>query len=135
MKAYFEQNKKNYYIGIPQKKIRYVFINTAKIGEKLAISDEEIKAEYDKLPVDKKQAGVNGQQIVLKVGKPELDGQVLAKANELLAQIKKDGGKISEEAFADLAKGQSEDTASAQNGGKLPGLVRSNPNNPTDPVK
>jgi peptidyl-prolyl cis-trans isomerase D len=135
LKAYFEQNKANYRITVPQKKIKYIFINTSKIGEKLTISDEEIKAEYDKLPADKKQAGVNGQQIVLKVGKPELDAQVLAKANDLLGKIKANGGKITEEAFADLAKGQSEDTATAQNGGKLRGLVRSNPNNPTDPYQ
>ena len=135
LKAYFEQNKANYRISVPQKKIKYIFINTSKIGEKLAISDEEIKAEYDKLPADKKQAGVNGQQIVLKVGKPELDGQVLAKANELLSNIRKGGATITEEAFADLAKGHSEDTATAVNGGKLRGLVRSNPNNPTDPYQ
>lgn len=133
--AYFEANKKNYYIGVPQKKIRYIFINTAKIGEKLTIPDEELKAEYDKLDATRKQAGVNGQQIVLKVPKPEEDGAILAKANELVAQAKKDGGKISEEAFGNLAKGHSQDVASAQDGGKLKGLVRSNPNNPTDPYQ
>lgn len=135
LKAYFEANKKNYYIGLPQKKIRYVFVNTSKIGEKLTISDEELKAEYDKLPADRKQAGVNGQQIVLKVPKPEEDAAVLAKANEILERTKKDGGKMSEEAFAELAKGYSQDTATALEGGKLRGLVRSNPNNPTDPYQ
>lgn len=135
LKAYFEQNKKDFYINLPQKKIRYIFINTAKIGEKLNISDEDLKAEYDKLPADRKQAGVEGQQIVLKVGRPELDAQVLAKAGSLVEQARKDGGKISAEAFGDLAKGQSEDPATAQNGGKLRGLVRPNPNNPTDPYQ
>lgn len=135
LKAYFEQNKKDYYINLPQKKIRYVFINTAKIGEKLALSDEELKAEYDKLPADRKQAGVEGQQIVLKVARPEVDAQVLAKANQLVEQARKDGGKISAEAFGDLAKGQSEDPATAQNAGKLRGLVRQNPTNPNDPYQ
>lgn len=135
LKAYFEANKKNYYIGIPQKKIRYVFINTSKIGEKLSISDEELKAEYDKLDAARKQAGVNGQQIVFKVPKPDEDSAVLAKANEIAERAKKDGGKITEEAFAELAKGYSQDVASAQNGGKLPGLVRLNPNNSTDPYQ
>jgi peptidyl-prolyl cis-trans isomerase D len=133
--AYFEANKKNYYIGVPQKKIRYLFINTTKIGEKLTLSDEELKAEYDKLDPARKQAGVNGQQIVFKIPKPEEDAAVLAKANEIATQAKKDGGKISEEAFAELAKGYSQDVASAQNGGKLPGLVRLNPSNPTDPYQ
>jgi peptidyl-prolyl cis-trans isomerase D len=35
LKNHFEQNKRTYYIGAPQKKIRYVFLNTAKIGEKI----------------------------------------------------------------------------------------------------
>lgn len=135
LKAYFEQNKKNYYIGLPQKKIRYIFINTAKLGEKLTISDADLKAEYDKLDNVRKQAGVNGQQIVLKIPKPEEDGQVLAKANEVAEKAKKDGGKISEEAFGELAKGYSQDTASAIEGGKLKGLVRLNPNNPNDPYQ
>lgn len=135
LKAYFEQNKKDFYINLPQKKIRYIFVNTAKIGEKLNISDEDLKAEYDKLPADRKQAGVEGQQIVLRVPRPEQDTQVLAKANQLVEQARKEGGKISAEAFGDLAKGQSEDPATAQNGGKLRGLVRQNPNNPTDPYQ
>ncbi len=94
-----------------------------------------MKAEYDKLDAARKQAGVNGQQIVFKVPRPDEDAQVLAKANDVASKAKKDGGKISEDAFAELAKGYSQDTASALNGGKLKGLVRSNPNNPTDPYQ
>ena len=135
LKAYFEQNKKNYYISVPQKKIRYVFLDTAKIGEKLTISDEDLKAEYDKLPEDKKRAGVEGQQIVLRVAKPELDADVLKKATDLVTEARKDGGKISADAFGELAKGQSEDAKTAPSGGKLSGLVRENPNNPTDPYQ
>jgi peptidyl-prolyl cis-trans isomerase D len=133
LKAYFEQNKKNYTIGV-QKKIRYIFINTTKIGEKVTISDEDLKAEYDKLAPAYKQS-VNGQQIVLKIPKPEEETQTLAKANEIIEKTKKDGATISEEAFAELAKGYSQDTASALNGGKLPGLVRLNPANPNDPYQ
>lgn len=135
LKAYFEANKANYKITLPQKKVRYVFINTAKMGEKLPISDEDLKAEYDKLPADRKQAGVQGQQIVLKISRPELDSQVLAKATQLVEQARKDNGKISQEAFGEIARGQSEDTATAQNNGNLRGLVRLNPNNPTDPYQ
>jgi len=135
LKNYFEQNKKNYYISVPQKKIRYVFLDTTKIGEKLTISEEELRAEYDKLPDDKKKAGVEGQQIVLRVANPELDAAVLEKANTLVAQARAENGKISAEAFGELAKGQSEDPKTAANGGKLSGLVRENPNNPTDPYQ
>lgn len=136
LKNYFEKNKASYYISVPQKKIRYIFLNTAKIGEKINISEEDLRAEYDKIPVDKKQAGVEGQQIVLRIPKAADEAQISAKANGIVVQARsKDGGKISEEAFAELARGQSEDPRSAANGGKLSGLVRQNPNNPSDPYQ
>jgi peptidyl-prolyl cis-trans isomerase D len=116
LKNYFEQNKKTFYIGVPQKKIRYVFLNTAKIGEKIPLSDEDLRAEYDKMPAERKVAGVKGQEIVLRVPKPELEAQVLAKADGIVQNARKEGGKISEEAFAELAKGQSENPATAGNG-------------------
>ena len=132
---YFEKNKSNYYISVPQKKIRYIFLNTSKIGEKLNISDKDLKAEYDKIPADKKIAGIQGQQIVLRIPKPQDDSQVLTKANEILSQAKKEDGKMSEEAFAELAKGHSEDPATAYNGGKIPGLITENTKNPEDPYQ
>ncbi|MGQ0541810.1 MAG: SurA N-terminal domain-containing protein [Blastocatellia bacterium] len=135
LRDYFEKNKQSYYIGVPQKKIRYVFVNTAKIGEKLPISDADLRAEYDKLPADKKKAGVFGREIVLRVPKPEFDGQVLEKAGQLVERLKKDGPVVDENTFAELAKGQSESAASAAKGGELPGPVRENPNNPTDPYQ
>lgn len=136
LQEFFNRNKANYYISEPQKKIRYVFLNTSKIGEKLTISDADLKGEYDKLPEDRRQAGVQGQQIVLRIPKPEFDAQVLEKANQIVERARStEGGKISEQAFAELAKGQSEDPNTAKNGGKLPGLVKQNPNNPTDPLQ
>lgn len=135
LRDYFEKNKQSYYISVPQKKIRYVFLNTAKIGEKLPISDADLRAEYDKLPDDKKIAGVLGQEIVLRVAKPELESQVTAKANEILTNLKKDGPIVSEQAFADAAKGFSENSATAQLGGKLRGPVRENLNKPDDPYQ
>jgi PPIC-type PPIASE domain. len=135
LKNYFEANKANYAIRDPQKKIRYIFVNTSKIGEKLQISEADLKAEYDKLPEERKQAGIQGQQIVLRIAKPEFEGDVLAKASEIAANARKDGGKISEQAFAELAQGHSEDPNTARNGGKIPGLVRENPNNPGDPYQ
>jgi len=135
LRDYFERNKQSYYIGVPQKKIRYVFVNTEKIGQKLAISDEDLKAEYDKLPADKRIAGVLGQEIVLRVAKPEFDTQVQEKAAEIVQRLRNGGDIVSEEAFATTAKGQSENAASAANGGKLPGPVRENLNKPDDPYQ
>jgi peptidyl-prolyl cis-trans isomerase D len=135
LRDYFEKNKAQYYISVPQKKIKYIFISTPKIGEKIQIAETELRAEYDKLPADKKIAGVLGQEIVLRVGKPELDPQVQAKAADLLSQLRKEGTTVSEEAFAAIAKGQSENSSTAANGGKLPGPVRENPAKPDDPYQ
>ena len=133
---YFNANKASYYISVPQKKIKYIFISTPKLGEKMPLPESELRAEYDKLPADKKIAGVLGQEIVLRVGKPELDPQVQAKAAELVSQLRKDGATtVSEQDFAAMAKGHSENTASAANGGKLPGPVRENPSKADDPYQ
>ena len=134
LKAYYDQNKQNFRIDVPQKKIKYVFINTSKLGEKLNISEADLRTEYDALPVDKKKAGVNGQEIVFRVAKPELEGQQYQKANDLVARLREDG-TVSEEEFAEAAKGQSENTATALNGGKIPGIVKENPNNKEDPYQ
>lgn len=136
LQDFFNKNKANYYISVPQKKIRYVFLSTSKIGEKISIPEADLRAEYDKLPEDRRQAGVQGQQIVLRIAKPEFDAQVMEKATQIVERARAaDGGKISEQAFGELAQGQSEDPATARTGGKLPGLVKQNPNNPTDPLQ
>jgi len=135
LRQYFEQNKASYYISVPQKKIKYIFVNTAKIGEKLPIADADLRAEYDKLPADKKKAGVLGQEIVLRVAKPEFESQVATKAADIEQRLKKDGTNVSEETFATVAKGFSENPGTAQNGGKLPGPVRENPTKSDDPYQ
>ncbi len=135
LRDYFERNKSSYYIGVPQKKIRYIFVNTEKIGQKLPISDADLKAEYDKLPEDKRIAGVLGQEIVLRVSKPEFETQVQAKAAQIIERLRNGSETVSEEAFADAAKGQSESAVSSAKGGALPGPVRENPNKPDDPYQ
>ncbi len=135
LRDYFEKNKLGYHIDVPQKKIRYVFVNTVKIGEKLSIADADLRAEYDKLPEDKKIAGVLGQEIVLRVPKPDLDPEVFGKASTIHERLTRNGQFVTETEFADIAKGQSENPATASSGGKLKGPVRENPNNPTDPYQ
>lgn len=137
LRAYFEKNKSTYYISTPQKKIRYLYISQSKVGEKLEIPDADLKAEYDALPADKREQGVQAQQIVLKFTPDKNEAEVLQKANEIVADARKDNGKISEEAFGNLARNRSEDARTAQSGGKLPGLVAPDPNNPNsdDPLK
>ena len=135
LREYFERNKQSYYISVPQKKIRYIFLNTSKVGERLNISEEDLRAEYDGLPEDRKNAGVLGQEIVLRVAKPEFDGQVYEKAQNLVERLRAGGETVTEQAFAEMAQGQSENAASASIGGKLPGPVRLNPSRTEDPYQ
>ncbi|MBA2378421.1 MAG: peptidyl-prolyl cis-trans isomerase [Blastocatellia bacterium] len=135
LRSHYEQNKQAYYISSPQKKIRYLFVNTAKMGERLTITEEELRAEYDKLPEERRIAGVTGQEIVLRVAKPEFEGPVFQKASEVITQLRAGGETVSQEAFAEIARGQSENAATARNGGAIPGTVRENPANPTDPYQ
>ena len=136
LKAYFEKNKAAYYISVAQKKIRYVFLNTTKVGEKLTISDADLQTAYAEIPADKKTLGVEGQEIVLRVPKPEFEAKTLERANELIPRLKKDGATTaSAEAFAEVAKGFSENPASAQSGGKINGLIKEDATKVDDPYQ
>lgn len=132
---YYDEHKNEFRINEPQKKIRYLFVDQGKVGEKLNISDEDLRKEYDGLKPENKQAGVRVQQIVLRVARPELDGEVRAKADGLVQQARAKGTPVSEETFAELARGNSEDPATAKAGGALSGVVRRNPNKPDDPLQ
>src|SRR5437762_3384921 len=135
LKAYYEQHKAEYQFKMPQKKIRYVFIDQDKSGEKLQISDKDLHDEYNSLKPEFKQAGVNVQQIVLKIAREDLDASVKSKADVLVAKARANGETISEDAFADLAKGNSEDPGTAKNGGRVNGVVKKDASKPTDPFQ
>jgi peptidyl-prolyl cis-trans isomerase D len=135
LKAYYEQHKTDYNILVPQKKIKYLFIDQDKSGQKLQISDKELHDEYDGLKPEFKQAGVKVQQIVLKVARPDLDATVKAKADDLVAKARGTQETTTEDAFAELAKGNSEDPTTAKNGGRVNGVVKKNPNKSDDPYQ
>ena len=128
LRQYFDAHKTDYRYLEPQKKIRYVFVNQEKVGQKLAIPDEELRKEYDSLKPESKMAGVRVQQIVLKVARPELDQEVLNEATAIVGRIRQPDLTAPEEAFAEQARGNSEDPATAQAGGWLPNPVKRNPN-------
>jgi peptidyl-prolyl cis-trans isomerase D len=128
VKNYYEEHKTDYRILEPQKKIRYVYIDQAKSGEKSPISDKDLRDEFDRLPPQNKQAGVKVQQILLKVARKDLDSQVEQKAKNLLEKINAAPADTKEKVFSDLARGNSEDPASAKNGGYLLRPVKKNPN-------
>jgi peptidyl-prolyl cis-trans isomerase D len=135
LKAYYEQHKAEYQFKMPQKKIRYLFIDQDKSGEKLQISDKDLHDEYDRLDPKYKEAGVNVQQIVLKIARPELDPTVNQKAEELVTKARGASGNATEAAFAELAKGNSEDPGTAKNGGRVSGVVKKDPTKLDDPYQ
>jgi peptidyl-prolyl cis-trans isomerase D len=135
LKTYYEQHKTEYQFKMPQRKIRYVFIDQDKSGEKVQISDKELHDEYDSLKPEFKQAGVKVQQIVLKVARPELDETVSKKAGDLVTKARGASGSATEDAFADLAKGNSEDAATAKDGGRVNGVVKKDPTKVDDPYQ
>ena len=128
MRSYFESHKTEYQFLEPQKKVRYIFINTEKAGSKLQISDEDLKAEYDGLAPQYKEAGIKIQQIFLKVARKDLDPEVEKKGRELIAKLRGPDGKATDEAFAEAARGHSEDPATARNNGYLLRPFKKNPN-------
>jgi peptidyl-prolyl cis-trans isomerase D len=128
MRQYYDAHKTDYRFLQPQKKIRYLFVNQEKAGQKLQISDEDLRKEYDALSPQNKMAGVRVQQIVLHIPDQKHDQDVLTKASQIVARIRKDDLTASEQDFADAARGNSEDPATAKSGGWLPNLVKRNPN-------
>ncbi len=135
LKAYYEQHKNEYQFKMPQKKIRYIFIDQDKSGEKVQISDKELHDEYDGLDPKYKEAGVNVQQIVLKIARPDLDASVNKKATDLVTKARGAAGSAPEDAFGELAKGNSEDPTTAKNAGRVNGVVKKDPTKLDDPYQ
>jgi peptidyl-prolyl cis-trans isomerase D len=135
LRDYYEQHKTDYRILSAQKKIRYLFIDQGKVGEKIQIPEAEVRARYDSLTPEQKQGGHRVQQIVLKVADPKLEETVKAKADDLAQKARGSTGTMTEAEFAELVKGHSEDPVTAKNGGWIAGNVKKNPTLPDDPLQ
>lgn len=119
LRSYYESHKNEYKYLEAQRKVRYVFINTEKAGSKLAIPDADLKKEFEGLSPQFKEAGVKIQQIVLRVARKDLDPQVEQKTKDLIARLRGTSGQATEQAFAEAARGNSEDPTTARNNGFL----------------
>lgn len=135
LRAYYEQHKTDYRILLPQKKIRYLFLDQGKAGEKIQIPDAELRARYDGLTPEQKQGGHRVQQIVLKIADPKLEETVKAKAEELARKARGTTGTATEAEFAEFVKGHSEDPATVKTGGWIAGNVKKNPTQSEDPLQ
>ncbi len=130
---YYDEHQTDFRVLEPQKKIQYLYISQEKVGDKINIPDEDLRKEFDQLKPENKEAGVKVQQIVLNVASPQLDQTVLQKATELVGRVRGEDLKADENAFAELARGNSQDVATAKAGGFLPAPVKKNPNRPKNP--
>jgi peptidyl-prolyl cis-trans isomerase D len=128
LKAYYEQHKAAYANSIPEKrKVEYVVIDQAKLQSSINVSQDELQAYYNQhLDEYRAPEQVNVRHILIKTPLPGPDGKVdqkglqaaQQKADDILKQLQAGAN------FADLAKKDSEDTASAKNGGSLGWIER-----------
>jgi peptidyl-prolyl cis-trans isomerase D len=130
LRSYYDSHKTDYRFLEPQKKVRYVYIDTEKVGSTLQIPESDLKTQFDSMQPQFKEAGVKVQQILLKVARKDLDAQVEQKAKELISKLRGPNGQTSEQAFAEAARGNSEDPTTARNGGFLAKPFKKNPNKP-----
>ena len=130
LRSYYESHKNEYRFNEPQKKVRYIYVETEKVGSKLQIADADLKTEFEQVKPEYKDAGVKVQQIVLKVARKDLDAQVEQKAKDIIAKVRGANGVADEQTFAEAAKGNSEDPATASNGGFLDKPFKKNENKP-----
>lgn len=130
LRSYYESHKNEYRYNEPQRKVRYVYIETDKVGSKLQIPEADLKAEFETVKPEYKQAGVKIQQILLKVARKDLDPQVEQKAKDLITRLRGTTGTVTEEAFAEAARGHSEDPATAKNNGFLAKPFKRDDNKP-----
>ena len=111
------------------------FLSISEFRREIQITEKELRDEFDQVKPEFKQAGVKVQQIVLKIARDDLEGTVRKKADELVTKARGQTGMVPEEAFAELAKGNSEDAATAKDGGRVAGLVKKSDKNPDDPYQ
>src|ERR1043165_1182063 len=130
LRTYYDSHKTDYRFLEPQKKVQYLFINTEKVGSTLQVPESDLKTQFDTMQPQFKEAGVKVQQILLKVARKDLDAQVEQKAKDLITKLRGPNGQGTEQAFAEAARGNSEDPATARNGGFLAKPFKKNPNKP-----
>jgi peptidyl-prolyl cis-trans isomerase D len=128
LKAYYDQHKAAYANSIPEKrKISYALIDTAKLESEAKVTQQDLQSYYDQHRDEYRvPEQVNVRHILIKTPLPGADGKVdqkgveeaRKKAQDILKQLKAGGN------FAELAKKDSEDTASAKDGGSLGWIQR-----------
>jgi peptidyl-prolyl cis-trans isomerase D len=121
LEAFYKQNASRYKNADPEtRKIQYVNITDSEIpGGKPQITQAEIQQYYNQnQQLYRVDAQVKVRHILISVdpnGGPNADAAAKAKAQGILDQLRKDNGKD----FAELAKKNSDDPGSKDQGGEL----------------
>ena len=124
LQAFFKSNQARYATAIPEtRKIEYVAFDASNLpGGKPQITDAEVQAYYNQHQDEYKvQDQVKVRHILIAVPQgadAKTDAAAKAKADDLLKQIKNGGN------FAELAKKNSDDPGSKDQGGELGWLDR-----------
>ncbi len=114
IKAYYEANKKQFETP-DQVRVEFVVLNQDKLAEQVTVSDEEVKKAYEAQADRLKQPETRrASHILITAAKGAPEGEAKAKAEGLLAQLKKAPGD-----FEKLARENSQDPGSAARGGDL----------------
>jgi peptidyl-prolyl cis-trans isomerase D len=121
LQAYFDGHKDEFRVTKDQRKVRYIYVSQDKAAETVPVSDEELKKEYDP---EKQIKSIRVSQIVLNILTDKDEETVMAKANDLIQRARGKNGAKPED-FGALARGNSQDTATAQKDGDLGVIDRS----------
>jgi len=123
LKAFYDQHKATYVNSIPEKrKVRYIFIDAGKLASQVQVTPEDVQRYYNEhMDEYRLPEQVNVRHILIKTPPPGPDGKVDPKAVEAAKQKAEDILKQLHAGadFAKLAEKDSQDTASAKNGGSL----------------
>jgi peptidyl-prolyl cis-trans isomerase D len=126
LQAFFKQNGARYANAVPEtRKISFFTFDASQVpGGKPAVTDQEIAAYYNQNAAQyKTPEQVKTRHILITVPKgadAKTDAAAKAKIEGIAAQLKAGGN------FAELAKKNSEDPGSKDNGGELPLIPTSN---------
>lgn len=114
IKTFYEANRKQFELP-EQVRAEFVVLSLDKLAAEVAPAEEEIRAYYQSHPERYRQGEERrASHILLMAPKDGDDKAARAKAEELLAQLRKTPGD-----FEKLAKQHSQDPGSAANGGDL----------------
>ena len=123
LKAYYTSHQKSYANSIPEKrKIKYAVIDTSKVQASVQVTHDELQTYYNQHRDEyRAPEQIKVSHIWIKMPLPGPDGKIDAKAeadaqhraDDVLKQLQNGGN------FEELAKKYSEDTGSANVGGSL----------------